>query len=218
MTVGVLALRGAVAILVLTTLVGGIPRIAQAALAVAAGVWSALLVDMAAPAHPTFVSFAFVAQELAIGAALGVAAAVPLLAAQTAGRLVDLAATGRAQGTYSLLFGLLSAAVFVGIDGHVTAITAIVDSHRAFPAIAATQPGVIAALAALVPAAIRLAAPWLVTAAVVQIAIGAGVRLAGRAGAHVPAAAAVPAALVMMTASLVGTLAIAMASLIRGTV
>jgi hypothetical protein len=81
---------------------------------------------------------------------------------------------------------------------------------------ALAQPEVVAALAALVPAAFRLAMPWLVTAAVVNVAVGAGTRVAGRAAAHVPAAAAVPAALAMMTASLVAALAIAMATLMRG--
>ena len=211
MTAAVLALRGVAAILVLTTLVGGIPRVVQAALAIAVGVWSALLV---APAHATFVSAAFVIQELALGAALGVAGAVPLLAALAAGRFVDFAAGAR--GAYSRLFGVLAAAVFVGVDGHVALVTAIVDSHRTFPGISGVQPTVVGAIRALVPIAIRLATPWLVTAAVVEIAVGAGVRLAARAGPHVPGAAAVPAALVMMTASLVGTLAIAMAALFRG--
>ena len=73
----------------------------------------------------------------------------------------------------------------------------------------------LATLGALVPAAIRLAMPWLVTAAVVELAAGAGVRVAGRSARHVPSAAAVPAALVMMTASLVATLAIAIAELVR---
>lgn len=210
MTTLVLALRGVAAIAVLTTLVGGIPRIAQAALALAGGLWSALLV---APAHATFVSIAFAGHELAIGAALGVVAAVPLLAARTAGQLVDVA--GHARGPYARLFGVLAGAVFVGIDGHVAVVTAIVESHRAIVAVDATRPQVLAAIGALVPAAIRLAMPWLVTAAVVELAIGAGVRVAGRAGPHAPAAAAVPAALVMITASLVAMLAVAIASLMR---
>lgn len=213
MTAIILALRGFAAIGVLTTLVGGIPRVAQAALAVTLGLWSGV---MLAGAHAVEPSAVVVVHELAIGAALGVMAAMPLLAASTAGRLVDLAATGRAQGPYGLLFGVLAAAVFVGIDGHVGVITAIVDSHDALRSIGAAQPRVLAAIVQLVPAAVRLAVPWLVTAAVVQIAVGAGVRLAARAGAHVPAAAAVPAALVMMTASLVATLAIAMAAILRG--
>lgn len=215
MAVLVLALRGFAAIGVLTTLVGGIPRVAQAALAVTLGLWSGVLLAGVHAVEPSVVA---AVHELAIGAALGVMAAIPLLAASTAGRLVDLAATGRAQGPYSLLFGVLAAAVFVGIDGHVGVITAIIDSHDALPSIDVAQPRVLAAIVHLVPAAVRLAVPWLVTAAVVQIAIGAGVRLAARAGAHVPAAAAVPAALVMMTASLVATLAIAMAAIMRGAI
>ena len=66
----VLALRGVAAVLVLTTLVGGIPRVVQGALAVTIGLWSAILVaTTAATATPTW-AFAF--QELAMGAALGV--------------------------------------------------------------------------------------------------------------------------------------------------
>lgn len=221
----VLALRGVAAVLVLTTLVGGIPRVVQAALAVTIGVWSAVLVAQSqgfavpgamgteALAIPTW-AFAF--QELAIGAALGVMGAMPLLAASAAGRLVDLAATGRAQGVYSTLFGVLAAAVFVGIDGHVAFMRAIVESHVTTTALTATQMNVVLVLAKLIPAAVRLAIPWLVTAAVVQLAVGIGTRVAGRTGGFLPGAAAVPAAIVMMTASLVATFAIAFAALVRG--
>jgi flagellar biosynthesis protein FliR len=213
MTLLVLALRGAAAVAVLLVLVGGVPRIVQVALAAATGLWSALLV---APSHDTYVSLAFAVQELALGAALGIAAAVPLLAAVAAGRLVDFAGTRRARGPYSALLGVLAAAVFVGVDGHVAMVGAIVDSHRAFPAFAEVRPGVLGALAHLVPASIRLAVPWLVTAAVVELAVGAGVRLAGRAASHAPAAAAVPAALVMITAALVSTFALVLAAMVRG--
>lgn len=208
----VLSLRGVAAIVVLTTLVGGVPRVVQAALAVTLGLWSGL---MLAASHPIDVNVATAVSELAIGAALGVLGAMPLLAATAAGRLVDLAATGRAQGPYGTLFGVLAAAVFVGIDGHVAVLTAIVDSHDSMRTIAAARTPVLAAIAQLVPSAVRLAVPWLVTAAVVNVALGVGMRLAARAGGHVPAAAAVPAALVMMTASLVATLAIAMAAIMR---
>ena len=211
MSLLVLALRGIAAVAVLTELVGGIPRAAQAALALGLGLWSALVVGGAVPFE-----WEVAARELAIGAALGVLAAMPLLAAAAAGRLVDIAATGRPRGPYELLFGVLAAAVFVGIDGHVAAIAALVESHRALPALATTRASVLASIGALVPAAVRLAVPWLVNAAVVQIAAGVGARLAGRASASVPAAAAVPAALAMMTATLVATLAVAMAALVRG--
>lgn len=206
----VLALRGIAAVAVLTTLVGGIPRVAQAALALGLGLWAALVVGGTVP-----FAWELAARELVIGAALGVLAAIPLLAAATAGRLVDIAATGRPRGPYERLFGVLAAAVFVGIDGHVAVIAALVESERAMPVLAASRASVLGAIGALVPAAVRLAVPWLVTAAVVQVAAGVGTRLAGRASANVPTAAAVPAALVMMTAALVGTLAIALAGLVR---
>jgi flagellar biosynthesis protein FliR len=215
MIVVILALRGLAAILVLSTLVGGVPRVARTALAVTIGLWSGLLL---AGAHRLEPSLPAAIHELAIGAALGVIGAIPLLAASAAGRLVDIAASGHAQGPFGMFFGVLAAAVFVGVDGHVAMMTAIVDSHGSMPALATARPSVLDAIATLIPAAIRLAVPWLVTAAVVQIAVGVGVRLAERAGTHAPAAAAVPAALVMMTASLVATLALAMVAVIRAAI
>ena len=210
MTFAVLALRGAAAVGVLLVLVGGLPRAVQLALSVAVGAWTALLV---APAHATFVSLAFAVREVAIGGALGIAAAVPLLAAAAAGRLVDLSSGTR--GPYGALFGVLAAAVFVGIDGHVAVVAAIATSFADAPVVARAEPRVVDAFAGLIPAAVRLAMPWLVTAAVVEIAAGAAVRIGGRAAAHAPVVAAVPAALAMMTASLVGTLAVAIAALVR---
>lgn len=213
----VLALRGGAAVGVLAVLAGGIPRVVQLGLAVVFGLWTAAVA--APPGALDGVAAGALAlialRELAIGSALGLAAALPLLAASTAGRLVDAAADAR--GPYGALFSILAAAVFVGIDGHVAVITAISDSFRSAP-LAGGAPdagGVLAALAALVPAAVQLAIPWLVTAAVVAIAVGVGTRVAGAAALHAPAGAAVPAALVMMTATLVGTLATGIAALVR---
>jgi flagellar biosynthesis protein FliR len=211
-TLLVLALRGAAAVLVLTTLAGGVPRVVQLGLAAAAGLWTALLVD--AP-HVGDGWVAMAAHEVVVGATIGVIAAVPLLAAATAGRLVDVA--GNARGAYAGLFGILAAAVFVGIDGHVTFATSIAESFRAEPPVLALRPRMLDALGGLVVAAVRLAVPWLVTAAVVEVAVGVGMRLAARTSAHVPAGAAVPAALVMITATLVATLAVGVAALVRGT-
>jgi flagellar biosynthesis protein FliR len=212
----VMGLRAAAAVGVLVIVVGGIPRVVQAALAVMFGVWVALVMGPHAGASGADELVALAATEVVLGAALGLVAAVPLVAARMAGQLVDVAGQ---QKTYATLFGVLAAAVFVGVDGHVAVVTAIVDSHHRLPVggggLAGVRPAVVGALAALVPAAVRLAVPWLVTVAVVQVAIGAGVRVAGRAGAHAPAAAAVPAALAMMTAALVSTFAIAVAALIR---
>src|SRR5512143_477440 len=86
MTELVLALRGAAAALVLVTLVGGVPRIVQAGLAVAVGLWSAAIAG--APVSGEALGLV-AARELVIGATLGVIAALPLLAVATAGRLVD---------------------------------------------------------------------------------------------------------------------------------
>lgn len=213
MTALVLALRGIAAIAVLTTLVGGIPRVAQAALALGTGLWSALLVGGAPP-----VTWEIAARELVVGASLGLLAAVPLIAAAFAGRLADVAAWGRPRGPYELLFGVLAAAVFVAIDGHVAVIRAVVESHRMLPALADTRTSVLASIAALVPAAVRLAVPWLVTGAVVHVAAGVANRVAGRTSASLPTSAGVPAALAMMTAALIGTLAVAIAALVRGVI
>jgi len=207
--VAVVALRGIAAIAVLTTLVGGIPRIVQLGLALAAGAWC---VAIAPP--PGEASVLVAGREAAIGATLGVIAALPLLAAAMAGRLVDLASGARTQGPYRMLFGILAAAVFVGIDGHVAVARALAESYRVEPAL---QTGALASVGQLIAIAVRLAVPWLVTAAVVEIAAGVGMRLAGRAGGHASGATAVatPAALVMITATLVGTLAVAIAQAIR---
>jgi flagellar biosynthesis protein FliR len=204
----VFALRGAAAVGVLTTLAGGIPRIVQVGLAAIVGLWSALLAPQAAVDSVLIVA----ARELVIGATIGLVAAMPLIAAATAGRIVDVAGNGR--GAYRGLFTVIAAAVFVSIDGHVTFVTTIVESFRAVPA--ATAVPVLDAIGSLVGSAVRLAVPWLVTAAVVEIAVGVGMRLAGRAGHAAPTAGAVPAALVMMTAALVATLAVAFAALVRG--
>lgn len=223
MTTLVLALRGAAAIAVLATLVGGFPSLVMAGLAAAVGLWSALVAGGGVPDQALWL---VAARELVIGATLGLAAAMPLVAAATAGRLVDLSRGTRAHGPYAPLFRVLAAAVFVGIDGHVAVASAIVSSFRDVPPadvtlgfLGANTPAlevrVVAALAALVPTAVRLAIPWLITAAVVEIAAGVAVRLAGRAAQHGPIGAAAPAALAMMTATLVGTLAVSIAVALR---
>lgn len=212
----VLALRGAAAVGVLTTLVGGLPRVVQLGLAIVLGLWAMLAANVAPP--PDDLVWLVALREVAIGATLGVVAAVPLLAAQMAGRLVDLAQHPRGDGPYTVLLGVLAAAVFVGIDGHVTFASSIADSYTTFPSLGAVQPKVMTAIGRLIGEGVTLAIPWLVTAVVVEIARGVGTRLAGRAAAHLPMAASVPAALAMMTAALIATFALALASLIRATI
>jgi type III secretory pathway component EscT len=231
----ILALRGAAAVGVLVTLVSGIPPLVGVGLAVSAGLWTALVAGPLAAAASILVPGGALpitpltqltdpalllvgVRELVMGAVIGVMAALPLLVVAKAGRLVERAGeltSTPGRGPYRNLFGVLGAAVFVGIDGHVSLVSAITDSFRAAPPLAGTETRVLATLAHLVPAAVQLAIPWLVTAAVVEIAAGVAARLADRAASHGPVAAATPAALAMMTASLVGTLAVAIAALVR---
>ena len=222
---GVMGLRAAAAVGVLVIVVGGMPRVVQAGLAVVFGLWVAMVMGPPAGAAAGAGAgalgmgglLAAAAVELVRGAALGMVAAVPLVAARMAGQLVDVAGQ---QKTYATLFGVLAAAVFVGIDGHVAVVSAVVESHVRLPAFGAGLDGarasVLGALAALVPAAVRLALPWLVTVGVGQVAIGAGGRGAGRAGVSVPAGAAVPAALAMMTAACISVFSVGIAVLVRG--
>lgn len=208
------ALRGAVAIGLLLVFAGGLPRIVQLGLAITFGLWSALVVTVPVPA--TVVELVTIAaREAVVGATLGIVAVMPLVAAATAGRLVDRAAMDRAP--HAALFSLLAAAVFVGIDGHVAVLSALVESHREVPSLAAIQPRVLDAVGALVGNAVALAIPWLVTAAIVELAIGVGTRVATGVAFALPGAVAVPAALVMISAALLSTLAIAIAALVRGT-
>ena len=207
----VLALRGIAAVGVLVMLVGGIPRIVGFGLAAIVGLGSALLAGVTVSGDVVLV---VAARELVIGATIGLLAALPILAAGMAGRLVDIAGGDVRGGAYRSLFAILAAAVFVGIDGHVTVMTSIVESFRDVPV--TSEVRVLDAIGALVGSAVKLAVPWLVTAAVVEIGIGVGMRVAGRAGNAAPVGAAVPAALVMMTAALVATFAVAFAAIVRG--
>ncbi|MGE0551583.1 MAG: flagellar biosynthetic protein FliR [Kofleriaceae bacterium] len=207
-----LALRGAAAIAVLTTLAGGLPRVVRAALTVGFGVWVALVVRSELP--PSVSPWLIAGRELVIGATIGVIAALPLLAAAIAGRLVG-GTTASARGPYQTLFAVLAAAVFMAIDGHVTVIASVVDS---FTAVAPNRPAdALGALGSLIPSAVALAIPWLVTAAIVELAVAAGCRVSSRVAVDAPIGAAVPAALAMMTAALVSTFAVGVAALVRGT-
>ena len=93
----VLALRGAAAVLVVTTLVGGFPRLVQLGLALLVGLWVALLAPSPALAGPAAL-LVVAARELVIGATIGLIAALPLLAASAAGLLVSEVASVRGPG------------------------------------------------------------------------------------------------------------------------
>jgi type III secretory pathway component EscT len=185
------------------------PRLVRLGLVVLAGVWTA-----AAVGPLVALEWAALAREAVLGLALGIAAAIPVLAAQTAGRLID-ANVRPHSNFYDAVFGVFAVATFVGIDGHVAFATGIIESHRATAGLAQTHA--LDALATLIPIAVQLAVPWLITAAIVEVALGVGGRLAAQAATFSPIAAAVPAALAMMTAALIATLGVVIAAAIRGT-
>ncbi len=207
------ALRGATAVAIVSTIAGVVPRGVRIGLSVGVGLWTALVVGRSAVA-PGRSPWLLAAHEVVIGAALGMSAAIPLLVASAAGRLVDAPAWDSRRGPHGALFAVLGAAVFVGVDGHVAVVAAIVDSHRSVSVLGESTPSLLSAVMTLFPAAISIAMPWLVAVAVVHLAIGVGVRVGARGAAFLPAAAAVPASLVMMTAALVSTAAIAIARLV----
>lgn len=171
---------------------------------------------------PTVALVAIAAKELAVGAVLALIAAVPFLAADTAGRWIGHALGGAdaspAAGplgptrTTGLLTSLLAVLVFFGIDGHLVVIEALAGSYHALPLLdglgrAWATREVLAAVTTFLAAAVALAAPALVAAALVDLVLG----LAARNGARISGAAALRSAAVVafLGASLV-LLAVAM--------
>lgn len=214
---GAMGLRGAVAVAIFAALLPGIPRLAQLGTAVLLGVWSAIALSPAsgAPLSVSSPELALVAaREIALGAALGVAAALPLAVAAVASGWVAGAAAAREQGA---LFSTLGAAVFLAVDGPAATLEAVAASHRAVPMLAAAPAAASAheVIAGLIGAAVRLALPWLATAAIVEVAVAVAARVAGRAAATWPLSAAVPAAHATISAALVATFATGVAALAR---
>lgn len=176
------AIRLGAALSLLAALVGGVPRWLGAVLGAAVGG----LVAAALPVAPTLPAgdgpmLAAVCYEAAVGASLGLLAALPLLAATWAGALVDrgLAPAGddRSGRAY---YGLLLAAVFVGIDGPSRLVRALAQSYQAAPmadpyVVAPATIGTVIASAA--GAAVQLALPILLATVVVQVALAAAGRL-----------------------------------------
>src|SRR5688572_19079591 len=112
-----------------------LPRLAQAAIALVLGavVAGGLGDEGAALATMSTAGRALVlARELLVGTVLGLVAAVPLVAASTAGAWLG-AASGDDQGPspWTIGVGLLAAVVFFGIGGHLAAVSAVGLSYRA---------------------------------------------------------------------------------------
>lgn len=214
LTWALVAVRCASALVVLAAVTGALPRW----LAVVLGAGIAALVAAAMPTTPWPVDLrdaalvSVVIGELAIGAALGLGAALPLLALGWAGRLVD-DVLGLPPGDRSgrQWLTLLGTAVFVGIDGPVLLAQALARSYLARPlAVGWTAgAGVVAGVGGLATAAVQLALPLLLCAVIVELAVGAAARTSGAIG---PALGVTMVRPVVLTGALaLGAVAIAVA-------
>jgi flagellar biosynthesis protein FliR len=171
----VASLRPIAALTVIAVIAAPLPRWLGAVVGAALGLFVAAALPAAAlPPHAP-VDLAVIARELAVGAALGIVAAAPLVALGWSARLVDVAA---GEPGARAIFLLVGAAVFVGVDGPALLAESIARSYTAVPV--ATAPlGVVPAIAGLLATAARLAVPFVVGAAVIEVAVGA----VGRAAA-----------------------------------
>ena len=186
--------RVAPAVVVAPTATGlALPRVALGALALAIAAVVAGGIEpagglLAAAGWPE--RLILLAREAAIGAVLGVVAAVPLAAAATAGRwAASLAGEGGAPGAWGTAFALIGALVFFAVGGHLALASALGLSYRALPVGGPGGLGVehiVGAGAALFAAALALAAPLVVAAVVAALVVGAVERAAGLSGALVP--------------------------------
>jgi flagellar biosynthesis protein FliR len=179
----------------------------------------------AAAGLPAGALAALAVKELAVGALIALIVAIPFGAADTAGRWIGAALaapgaeapgldapaeTGRRLGVLTTLLAVL---IFFAIDGHLRVIEALAAGYQAVPLLAgpggaAAGGPALAAIAGFLGAAVALAAPALVAAALVELVLG----LAGRAGARIRAAAALRgAALVAFVAAGLSFLALAIA-------
>ncbi len=202
-----------------------LPRVAQGAVAlviaalVASGLGDA---GVGLAALPMAARALVLVREALVGTVLGLAAAVPLLAASTAGGwLSTVSGAGADDGPtpWGPGLGLLAAAVFFAIGGHLAAVSAVGLSYQALPVGAAGDGAMLAvavdAGAAMLAAAVALAAPVLVTALVVALAVAAVERVAGLAAPLVPELAVRRLAIVLAMAAAVLAIAIAVAGQTR---
>jgi flagellar biosynthetic protein FliR len=184
---------------VLLPVLGGplAPWSARAALTAMAAIALALVqppeVAAAVAKLPLFGLAAIAVKELAVGAILALIASAPFLAADTAGRWIGAAVgplDARAAGvagptrTVGLLTSLIAVLVFFAIDGHLVVIGALAQSYDALPLLGglsrqAAQREVLGAVVTLLGAAVALAAPSLVAAALVDLVLGLATRGAG---------------------------------------
>jgi len=178
---------------------------ALARLAIGVGLSVAVLPAASAAAGPLPTSDTLlgllVIQEALIGALLGLLAAIPFLALESAGRLVDSArgarmaevlaapteVRGSPLGAFLLLFGI---ALFMTMDGHLLVIRAVGASYEILPVGGGLGPDVPQGLARLAlylgsrffGIALGIAAPVLAAAILTDLALG----IAGRVAPQLP--------------------------------
>ena len=136
---------------------------------------------------------ALAVREAAIGGVIAVVAAVPVMMADAAGRLADLARGGEGD-PLARLTRAAALVVFFGIGGPLAIARALADSYAALPLAAGGGPAsteliarTASSAAHLIAAGMWIAVPWLVTAAVVELGAAAarrGAGLRGQAGAQ----------------------------------
>jgi flagellar biosynthesis protein FliR len=135
---------------------------------------------------------ALVVREAAIGGVIAVVAAVPVMMADAAGRLADLARGGDGD-PLARVTRAAALVVFFGIGGPLAVARALADSYVALPLAGAGGPADVeliartaSAAAHLIAAGMWIAVPWLVTGAVVELGAAAARRGAGLLGQVAP--------------------------------
>ena len=188
------ALRPIAALVILVEFGSGLPRWIGAVIGATLGLFLAgalatpqTAATLTALAHGDSIAMLVVAvHEILIGVALGLFAMVPFAAIAWAGGWIAVSARTGSAGldrTAVQLLRLTTAAVFIGIDGPKWIASAMARSFSALP-IGESGGGLgdhlFAMLGGLASSALRLAIPFIVGAAIVEIAFGVAQRASGR--------------------------------------
>lgn len=146
-------------------------------------------------------------REAAVGLALGLTAAVPLLAAELVGAWLA-AAVGESDGhgPWQDTTGLIGALAFFALGGHRAVIAALAASYRVLP-VGVDAAGVVEVSATLFASAVALAIPILGAVLIAVLATAAVERVALTAAGVVPPALAVRLGAVVALAAMVFVLA-----------
>jgi flagellar biosynthesis protein FliR len=216
-------------VLVLAPFLGGklVPSTVKVGLAAAVAllIWPQALRGVALPQLGTVHVVLLLAKEAFVGVALGLCAALVFLAAEAAGRLIDVARganlaeslvpqSGTRASPLADLYLQLAVVVFLAMGGHRLFLAALARSYEVIPVSAFPSAAGLGALALATIAmtgqmllvAVGLATPVLLAVVLTDLALGLVNRVAPQLNAFVlgmPAKALVGAVLVLVTLSLV---------------